>query len=191
MPMIFRLLNDEKHCQSSEYMIQFKLCGEDGCDLCSLIGRKVRTPATVDMALHHHALSFVNLPVPNPMDKEHYLPPKETTAHIINNKISHSDLESFLPSLAKSDGESKKKKEDKTEDAKFRNMFKVTKARRTLTCGNCTAPRVAYSMYAVGSTAGDGPKKRDIDELGRYIETGSNIYGYAIPNSKFHARTQV
>ena len=70
MPFIFEFINDPKHCRRSEYMIQFKLCGEEGCAMCERVGRGVRTPLTSNNALRHTALSFVNEPIPDPNDKD-------------------------------------------------------------------------------------------------------------------------
>ena len=181
MPVIFEFFNDEKHCRRSEYMFQLRLCGEEGCILCARIGRDVRTPTTANNALRQYALSFVNLPVPNPKDNEHYLSPEDTAKRIINKKLSHDDVQKMLPLLKNGDGESKRLTEDKAIDQKYKGMFKGSKARGIVSCDNCAAPRVIYSMYEQESSAGKGPKKKHMDMLDRFIEDGGYICGVAIP----------
>ena len=95
MPVIYEFFNDEKHCHHSEYMFQLRLCGEEGCTLCAQIGRIVRTPTTANNALWQYALSFVNLPVPNPKDNKHYLSPEDTAKLIIKKKMSHEAVHIF------------------------------------------------------------------------------------------------
>ena len=170
MPVIFELFNDKKHCCCSEYMFQLRLCGEEGCTLCARIGRGVRTLTTANNALRQYALSFVNLPVSNPKDNEDYLSPEDTAKRIINKKMSHDDVQNFLPLLKNGDGESKRLTEDKAIDQKYKGMFKGSKSRCIVSCDNCAAPCVIYSMYKQGSSARKGPKKKHIDMLDRFVE---------------------
>ena len=62
MPLIHKFMNCEKHCRQSEYMIQFRLYGEDGCDFCACVGCTVHTPVTSNNALQNTAISFIPLP---------------------------------------------------------------------------------------------------------------------------------
>jgi len=179
--VIFELFNDEEYCRYSEYMFHLRLCGEEGCTLCARIGRGVRTPTTANNALRQYALSFVNLPVPNPKDNEHYLSPEDTAKRIINKKMSHDDVQKFLPLLKNGDGESKRLTEDKAIDQKYKGIFKGSKARGIVSCDNCAAPRVIYSMYTQGSSAGKGPKKKHMDMLDQFVEARGFICGAAIP----------
>ena len=169
-------------------MVQFRLCGEDGCVLCAMVGRKVRTPATSNNALRQYALSFVNLPVPNPMDQDHYLSPADTETHVINKNLSHEALKDFLPDLTKGDGEARRLKDDKEEDKEYSKMYKRTKVRGIVVCGNCAAPRCVYSNYEPGSTIGKGPKKKHMERLDQYNEDGGYMCGADIPISILRAQ---
>ena len=67
-------------------------------------------------------------------------------------------------------------------------MFKRNKARAIVDCVNCGAWHVIFSMYETGSSTGEGPKKKHVDALNRYMEERRYICGDSIPGSKFHAR---
>jgi len=83
--------------------------------------------------------------------------------------------------LKNGDGESKQLTEDKVIDQNYKGMFKGSKARGIVSCDNCAAPRVIYSMYTQGSSAGKGPKKKHMDMLDQFVEARGFICGAAIP----------
>ena len=75
------------------------MCGKDGCQMCTSIGRDVRTPETdIDgQNLQEELLSWLPLPIPNPSDKDHYLPANVTKKHIERKSLSFKDLKKFIP----------------------------------------------------------------------------------------------
>jgi len=83
--------------------------------------------------------------------------------------------------LKNGDGESKRLTEDKAIDQKYKGVFKGSKARDIVSCDNCAAPHVIYSMYTQGSSAGKGPKKKHMDILDQFVEDRGFICGAAIP----------
>ena len=83
MPNLKQLL-ESNHVQESEYSFEIRKCEEEDCDICKNIGRVVRIPC-VDA--QRKALRFINLPIPNPMEKEHYISPSASREHIDRLKL--------------------------------------------------------------------------------------------------------
>ena len=97
MPKLKRLL-ESNHVQWSEYSFWFRKWKEEDCDICKNIGRGVRT--------HHgdawrEVLRYMYPPIPNPMDKEHYLSPSSAREHIDRLNLSQIEQRKFLPYLCK------------------------------------------------------------------------------------------
>ena len=107
MPRTAKIKNDTEHCIRSEYMVQFRICGKLNCEICGIIGRKQRTPNSTDDVLKKATRAWVPLPIPNPIDKDHYLPPRETILHIKRKELSIEDQKTFLPPLVKKSDDTK------------------------------------------------------------------------------------
>mmetsp|Transcript_23791 Transcript_23791/g.40673 ORF Transcript_23791/g.40673 Transcript_23791/m.40673 type:complete len:86 (+) Transcript_23791:232-489(+) len=77
MPLLKKFLTCKRHFRRTEYTVEFRLCVQSRCDICSKIGRTVRTPnVEVDgVNLQDEVLRFMTLPVPNKNDDNHYLQP--------------------------------------------------------------------------------------------------------------------
>ena len=76
MPEIKRLLESPDHCCITPFTFELRLCGKTGCAICASIGRP-KTPNVVVQGtnLRDEMLRWIDLPVPDPSDKEHFLPP--------------------------------------------------------------------------------------------------------------------
>ena len=85
------------------------MCGKDGCQMCTSIGRDVRTPETdIDgQNLQEELLSWLPLPIPNPSDKDHYLTANDTKKYIEKKSLSFKDLKRFIPESKTSSVEKK------------------------------------------------------------------------------------
>lgn len=134
MPHAYKFLKDKDHVRNTEYMIQFRICSKADCSWCrEKIGRGILTPMTNDGALRNEILGWINLPIPNPVDPEHYFSPEETRKYMIEQSPSLDDLEGFLPKATMNP----KLSEDAKADKQLNSMFKGTKVRDFVTCDNC------------------------------------------------------
>ena len=78
MPLAFELFNSTKHCQMTQYTIEFRFCGVDGCHICGRVVRSVRTTVTSNEDIHKDVLRWLDLPVVNPTDRDSFLSPENT-----------------------------------------------------------------------------------------------------------------
>ena len=187
MPLIAEFFANVGHCRVTEYSVEFRLCGVNNCNLCTRVGRSVRTPniEVNGRNLRQEALRFMTLPVENVDDKEHYLPPAEAREYAERNNLSLDDLLRFIPDAKKNDTETKKavdagKKKDKT------HTFHPTKVRAIGSCSSCAAKRCIYSDKMVGNK--DGPSKNDLKNLESLLEKDVYTCGIEIIGGKFFAR---
>ena len=191
MPILHKILSDKDHVQMSEYCIQIRTCGIEGCSICKLFGRGLRVPETNDGRLKELVSSFLPLPIPDPTDQDHYLNPKETIAHVKRFDLCFEEQKKFLPQLVKKHKDPELVRDRKIDqDIQKKKLFKRNKVRRTIQCTNCPMVRVIYSMYQVGSNKG-GPKKKHENELQRYIEERNYICGAEIPVKRYEARRAI
>ena len=79
MPEIKRLLESPDHCCITPFTFELRLCGKTGCAICASIGRTPKTPNVVVQGtnLRNEMLRWIDLPVLDPYDKEHFLPPQQ------------------------------------------------------------------------------------------------------------------
>ncbi len=154
MPIISEFFDSPDHCRVTEFTLEFRLCGKNGCHLCQLVGRSIRTP-DVDigkMNLREEVLRFIDLTIPNPTDRDHYLSPKETRRHINKQSPSQEMLRSFIPNPKLNSTEAKITASAKTHDKMF--DFRASKVRGIMYCNSCLAPRCFYSDHCVRSQEG-------------------------------------
>ena len=145
MTFIKEFFESPDHCRMSPYSIEFRLCGKDRCPLCINVGRSVRTPATDGGKLRVEILRWLNRPVPNPVDKDHYLHPQAGRDYIDRNNLSFEQLEKYRPDAKKDSREMERLKKDKERDKKKKTFFDKSKVRSTVTCDSCGAERCIYS----------------------------------------------
>ena len=150
------------------FTLEFRLCGKDGCTICAKIGRGVRTPDVQvgDCNLRQEALRWLDLPVPNPSDPDHYLSPKE--ARVKNDKKSLSSLLKHLPTTKDDTEEKKSIQRSKAIDKG--KAFAASKVRSVVECDGCGAWRCIYSSSAVGESG--GPSKKQLEDLEATLENG-------------------
>ncbi|KAL7528721.1 hypothetical protein ACHAWF_008133 [Thalassiosira exigua] len=118
MPVISKLLNDSNHCRRTPYSLEFRLCGEEGCELCKKIGRSPRTP-NVEVNgrnIRDEVLRFNTLPVENKDDMDHFLSPADARKHIEDEKLTAEDLIKIIPTTANNDEEKKAMKAAREKD---------------------------------------------------------------------------
>ena len=79
MPWIQKLLESSDHCRQTPYTFELRLCGKDGCNICARINRTPRTPNVMvnGKNLRAETIRWLDLPIPNPSDGDHYSPHKE------------------------------------------------------------------------------------------------------------------
>ncbi|KAL7528556.1 hypothetical protein ACHAXR_004151 [Thalassiosira sp. AJA248-18] len=88
MPWIEKFLHSEEHCRKTAFTLEYQLCG-------------VRTP-DVDVGgynLRAEVPRWMDLPVPNPSDKDHYLSATEAWSYIDKKNISLETLKKFIPTV--------------------------------------------------------------------------------------------
>lgn len=146
------------------------MCGKDGCEICARIGRTVRAPneSVGGFNIQDEVLRWMDLPVVNPSDPDHFLAAPEARAIIDKKKLSLDDLLKFLPSK-KNDTEEKKNIQHSKECDK-QHTFSATKVRLTVPCDDCGAHRAIYSNHAIGTPK--GPSKKQLESLERSLENG-------------------
>lgn len=168
MPHIKAFLESPEHCRLSSFTLEFRLCGKNGCDICAKIGRSVRTPDVQvgDYNLQEEVLRWMEMPVPNPSDPNHYLSAKD--AREVNDKKSHPWLLKHLPTKKDNDEEKISIQRSKNIDKKF--SFAASKVRSVVDCDHCGAPRCIYSSSAVGQLG--GPSKKQIEDMEATLENG-------------------
>ena len=174
MPNFKRLL-ESNHVQESEYYFEIRKYEEEGCDICKNIGRGIRTPRG---DAWREVLRFMDLPVPNPMDKEHYLSPSAARENIDRLKLPHIKQTKFLPYLCEKNADAStdlvSDKEKKIVNVK---LFQVTKICAIAIWNNYNVPQFIFSLNGIDSS--NGPSQGDLVGLQKKLEytyfCGDNI----------------
>ena len=167
-----------KHCKVSDYMLEYKLCGEPGCELCP---RKPRVLQMNNEELTREVLNFVPLPRVD-SDASTYLPFDECQRLVDNGATLTDelcDLKRVRDDFAKNDDEHVERKKRDSEKTAITNW---TKVRMIQKCDECGAPRCFFSRYAPGHAK--GPKKKHFDKVRRHIETNGYKCGDLVQMNK-------
>ena len=79
----------------------------------------------------------MNIPIPNLMDKEHYISPSAAREHIDILKLSHIEQKKFLPDICEDNSDvSADLVSDKSKDRVNAKLFQETKLRAISICNN-------------------------------------------------------
>ena len=92
MPLAFELFNSIKHCQMTQYTIEFRFCGVDGCHICGIVGRSVHTQVNYNGEIHKELLRWFDIPVVNPAYRDHFLSPVKKKYYIDKYDVSFEVL---------------------------------------------------------------------------------------------------
>ena len=186
MPQIAAFVNCSKHCRITEFTVEFRLCDKSDCDLCKCVGRKVRTP-DVDVGgtnLRKELMCFMTLPIRNPDDTSHYLPPQDARRYIEQNNVTADESRKMIPN-SKQNSKDRDWEEWRRKDKE--HTWEATKVRETAKCKVCGANRCIFSKSAVGSK--NGPTEEELKGLQLSIENDGYVCGDKIKGlgSKFTA----
>ena len=126
--------------------------------MCSSIGRDICTPDTdIDgQNLQEELLSWLPLPIPNPSDKDHYLPANATKNYIETKSLSFKGLKRVIQDSKTNSVERKVADGNKRKDNN--KQFVASKVRIIAVYDTCGASRCVYSKYAI--RAKNGPTKK-------------------------------
>ena len=174
MPLIQQFLSCPQHCHRTDYSLEFRLCGVENCFLCKRLGRSVRAPNVVvdGTNLREEILRFNSLPIPDPLDADHFLMPAKARDHIESEKLSFDDMKEFIPTAKLSkDGEDLQRR--RLKDKKV--TWHASKVRATAKCTACGASRCIYSTKMIGKAG--GPTQEDLEILERAIESKGYLCG--------------
>ena len=131
----------------------------------------------------HEVLHFMDLPILNPSDPDHYLTPTETRKYIDSESPSHTTLQSYIPNPKLNTDEAKAIAIAKNWD--WNHDFRAMKVRLTVNCDSCRGPRCIYSTNSIGCN--NGPSQVQLTNLERSIENGY-VCGHKIDTEGFYAR---
>ena len=177
MGKINRFFRCPKHSKITNWGMEFKLCGEAGCDLCP---RKPRVLNIGDSELTKAVLEFCPLPRVN-ADAKEFLPINECERLLENGDDLAKELEDLRrirKEAKKGDKESEEQAAKKGRDDVVKKTFNWTKVCHILTCSNCNAPRCVFSQHAIGNSK--GPAKKHMAILERYVEEHGYVCGDAV-----------
>eukprot|EP00957_Ditylum_brightwellii_P189465 14421635-Ditylum_brightwellii.AAC.1 len=116
----------------------------------------------------------MDLPIANPMDKDHFLAPEDTWKYIDKKKPSFNDLIKHLPNMKKDTKESRRIEKDKIHSKNNKIALVASKVCAVAKCDSCAAQRYIYSMKQVGSES--GPTQKDFNSLQQWVEN-RYLYG--------------
>ena len=190
MPEIKRLLESPDHCRITPFTFELRLCGKTGCVICALIGRTPKIPNAVVQGknLRDEMLRWIDLPVPDPSDKEHFLPPQQARK-AISKGLTFDKLKDFIPNAKDNSKEKNHVKEaNKADRKRGKDAFHASKVRGIAKCDSCGASRVYFSKQQVGVRG--GPTKKKLEAVQFMLENGyvcgnpiSDITGFYIRTS--------
>ena len=186
MPLLKQFLACKTHFRKTEYTVEFRVCAQVGCDICSRIGRTARTPNVIvdGVNIQDEVLRFMTLPVPNKDDTDHFLPPPRAREEAEQNNLSTDDLVAFIPKTRVMNEEKKTiaagKKDDKV------NKFHTTQVRLVARCGSCGANRVVCSQHMVNTK--NGPTSGELESVELKLERDGFVCGMDIKGGKFYSR---
>ena len=189
--MIKKVLESPDHCRITPFTFELRLCDKTGCVICIAIGRTPRTPNVQvnGKNLLDKTLRWIDLPVPNPSNQDHYLPPKEAR-EAIEKSLSFDQLKSHIPNVKTDTVEQMHLKKAKEADKKRgRDAFHAPKVRAVTKCDCCGGLRVLYSKNQVGSA--EGPTKKKLEDVLLLLEDGY-VCGNSIGEATgFYVRTAI
>ena len=179
MKRINLFLTCPKHTKMTDYVIEFKLCGEDDC---KLFPRKPRVTLPNDDKLSKEMLGFCPLSALN-VHGDTFKPIDEYRRMLDNwvtLKDELKDLERVRADFATNDGHQMKKTDI---GKKLTTGINFLKVRHVLRCGDCNAPRCVFSQYTEENKK--GPSKTHMQILQDFIEAneykcGDLVRVYAI-----------
>ena len=134
MPEIKRLLESPDHCRITPFTFELRLCGKTGCAIFASIGQTPKTPIVVVQRknLLDKMLRWIDLPVPNPSDKEHFLPPQQAR-EAISKGLTFDKLKDFIPNAKDNSKEKNHVKEaNKADRKRGKDAFHASKVRGKL-----------------------------------------------------------
>ena len=103
MPFIERLLSCPNHCQRTEFTFELRMLdnGKDDCDLCDRIKRGIRIVYVKigGYNLQKEVLRWMDLPIPDPSDGDHFLSPTHAREYIDINDVSFDELKKMMPDV--------------------------------------------------------------------------------------------
>ena len=104
------------------------------------IGLTLRTPdiGVVGYNLREEVLRWLEFPVNNPMDKDHFLTLTEVKTYIDSNDTLLDELLEMLPDSRRNAEEITRIAEEKMIDSAY--AFSASKVREMLSCGVCNVP---------------------------------------------------
>ena len=143
-------ISSADHCRITEYTLEFRLCGKQGCIVCAKIGFGVRMPeiSIKGKNILGKLLRWMDLPVIYPLDKAHFLSIDNTRAYIDTKSLSLEEPMSNLPAVK--EDEIMKKRLAKGKDKEKGQRFDMSKVRMELICDGCNAHQCLYSNKMVG-----------------------------------------
>lgn len=178
MPIIARFLSCPNHCRTTDFTFELRMCGVDGCGLCARFKRKIRTPDVVvnGRNLRQETIRWLDLPMPDPSNKDHFLSPVDAREYIDTNAVTFETLKKCMPDV-KADSEEKKaiKESRKLDDG---HTFNANKVRATIPCGGCGARRCVYSDHDVETKK--GPSQTQLDSLIAEVENDGYVCGGSV-----------
>ena len=101
MPAISNFISSADHFRITEYTLEYRICGKQGCIVCSKIGCGVRTPdiSINGKYIQGKQLWWVGLTVIDHIDKAHFLSINKTRAYIDTKILSLEEIMSNLPAV--------------------------------------------------------------------------------------------
>ena len=164
MPRLHCFLSCPKHAKITDYAIEYKLCGEEGCNLCP---RMPRVKSIGDDELTREVLGLCPLPRLDAEGKT-FLPIDECQKLLDKG----ATLAEELKDLERVRDEFKEKdtiqQERVLKDKELMKSINWTKVRFLLRCDDCKAVRCVFSRWAVGNPK--GPTKKHMDAIQKYVD---------------------
>jgi len=177
MKKIDKFFRCSKHSKITTWGMEFKLCGEVGCNLCP---RSPRVTKLDDPDLTKEVLGFCPLPRVD-VSAEEFLPIDECQNMLDNGDDlakELKDLRRIRERIDKVDAVVAAKQAKEKRDRQVSKDFNWTKLRFILTCGDCNAPRCVFSQYAVGNAK--GPMKKHMTLLEKFVEENGYRCGESV-----------
>ena len=94
IPPIEEFLASREHYRLTDYTLKLRLCGKEGWGICVQIGCRIRTP-DIDVGgynLREEVLRWIDFPVNNTMEKDHFLTPEKGRTSIYEKSTSLDKL---------------------------------------------------------------------------------------------------
>ena len=174
MKKIAEFMNSPEHCRIYEYLLEYRLYGVTGCEICVGIGREARTPHIYvgEYNISDEVLRWTNYPIVDSSDSENYLSPEATHDYIKHNNMTFDQLKKGIQNTNEDDKE-KKYISKAREIGKALNFYK-TEVKAIVSCDNCAAPICIYSHKNIGDKG--GPNTTKMKQLDKW-DDGRHIFG--------------